>query len=82
MKRVRSACILQTLKFFQKEELGYDRDTALSLNEREYENYTSAMVKNNVKFQIVNKEILDDGSVLVHVKKQYGENTDVSEYFD
>ena len=35
MKRVKAACILQTLVFAQKPEMGYSKDRALKINQEE-----------------------------------------------
>lgn len=39
MKRVKAACILQTLIFAQKPEMGYTKDRALQINKEEVEHY-------------------------------------------
>lgn len=39
MKRVKSACILQTLVFMQKEDCGLSKNSILETNRREFEHY-------------------------------------------
>lgn len=82
MKRVRSACILQTLVFSQKEELGFNKEQALKANRQEVEHYKAMMTKARNRYQITKEEELSDGSVVIYVKKQYNDKTDVSEYFE
>ena len=82
MKRIKSACIFQTLIFAQKPELELSKQAALKINHEEIERYKSAMDRAKTRYQLVSVEDQDDGSVVVRVKKQYTNKTDVSEYFD
>lgn len=82
MKRVQSACILQTLIFQQKDELSLSREKKLSLNKEEVEKYKASLEKNKTRFQIVEEAEQQNGSIIVRVKKQYNDRTDVSEYFN
>lgn len=81
MKRIKSACILQTLVFSQKEDT-LTRDMILKLNRDEFERYKRIMEQRRTKYQILDETEQQDGSLVVHVRKQYGERVDVSEYFD
>lgn len=81
MKRVKAACILQTLVFAQKTELGYSKDRALKLNREEFEHYKTTLERSKTRYQIVDTSEADDGSLVVRVRKQYNDKTDVSEYF-
>ncbi len=82
MKRIRSACILQTLVFSQKPEMGYTKEQALGLNRREFEAYKESLVRTKTRHIIVDSAETEEGSIVIHVKKQYSDNTDVSEYFN
>ncbi len=82
MKRVKSAVILQTLVFSQKPDLGYDKATAYELNSREYENYKQGLDKTKTRYRIDSEATQDDGSVIVHIRKQYNDKADVEEYFN
>lgn len=82
MKRVKAACIMQTLVFMQKNELGYSREQILRLNKREVEYYKATLDRTKTRYKIVREEEQEDGSIVVHVKKQYNDKADVSEYFD
>ena len=81
MKRVKSACILQTLVFSQKDEIGLSRETILSQNHDELEKYKRSMERSHTWYQILDETEEADSSILVHVRKQYNDKADVSEYF-
>lgn len=82
MKRVKAACILQTLIFAQKPEMGYTKDRALQINKEEIEHYKATLERTKTRYQIVDTVEQEDGSVEVHVRKQYNNKADVSEYFE
>lgn len=81
MKRVKAACILQTLVFSQKEDCGLSKEAILDTNRREFENYKKTLERTHTRYQIVGQEQLENGSILVRVRKQYNDKADVSEYF-
>jgi hypothetical protein len=74
MKRVKAACILQTLVFAQKDDCG--------LNHDEVSRYKATMDRSRTRYQITEETEQSDGSVLVRVRKQYNDKADVSEYFN
>lgn len=82
MKRVKAACILQTLVFAQKEDCGLTREQQLRLNRDEVSRYKATMDRSRTRYQITEKTEQSDGSVIVRVRKQYSDRADVSEYFD
>lgn len=82
MKRVRSACIMQTLVFTQREELCFTGEKALELNRAEYEKYKSDLEKVGTRYQVLSENEETDGSVVIKIRKQYNDKTDVSEYFE
>ncbi len=81
MKRVKSACILQTLIFAQKPELNYSKEYQLKLNHEEIEHYEATLERAKTRYIIVDEAEQEDGSIVIHVKKQYSDKVDVSEYF-
>ena len=81
MKRVKAACILQTLVFSQKPETGFSRDHVLKINRDEFEHYKAALERSRTRYQIDGTVEQEDGSLVVHVRKQYNDKADVSEYF-
>ena len=80
MKRVKAACILQTLVFAQNPEMGYSKDRALKLNRDEIEHYKAVLERARTRYQSIDTAEQDDGSIVVHVRKQYNDKADVSEY--
>lgn len=81
MKRVKAACIQQTLVFMQKDDSYLSKDSILEANRREVERYTQSMDRTHTRYQIVSQDEQEDGSIVVRVRKQYNEKADVSEYF-
>lgn len=81
MKRVKAACIFQTLLFAQKPEMGYSREQALRINLDEVEHYKKTLEHAKTRYQITETLEQEDGSVLVRVRKQYNDKADVDEYF-
>ncbi|MBQ7323473.1 MAG: hypothetical protein IJW96_02790 [Clostridia bacterium] len=81
MKRVKAACILQTLVFSQKTEVFPNKEDALSENHREIERYKKTLEKSNTRYQILDEHEEADGSIVIHVRKQLNEKADVNEYF-
>ena len=81
MKRVKAACILQTLVFMQKEDCGLSRNSILETNRRELVHYKKTLEHTRTRYQIVSEEEQADGSIVVRVRKQYNDKADVSEYF-
>ena len=82
MKRVKAACILQTLVFAQKEDCGLTREQQLRLNRDEGSRYKATMDRSRTRYQITEETEQSDGSVIVRVRKQYSDRADVSEYFN
>jgi len=69
MKRIISACLEQTIHFQLKDgvEEGYAKKCAVY----DYENYKKHMDRSNVRYDIIEEKIQDDGSIIVKIKKQY-----------
>ena len=82
MKRVKSGCICQTLIFSQKPDLGITKEEVLTANRQELTRYKRSMERSRTKYLILDETVQDDGSLLVHVKKQISATTDTSEYFN
>ena len=82
MKRVKAACILQTLVFAQKPEMGYSKDRALRINKEEIEHYKATLERAKTRYQIMDTVEREDGSIVVHVRRHYNDKADVSEYFE
>lgn len=79
MKRVKAACICQTLHFMLKDDLGHDY--AVKLVREEVEKYKASLNKNRTKYKIVSEETQCDGSVMIKIIKQYN-TSPVGDYLD
>lgn len=82
MKRVKAACILQTLIFMQKEDAQLSKEEALKLNTDEFERYIESLKDSDTKYSIDEKEETADGSVIIKIRKQYSSSTPTGEYFE
>ena len=65
MKRVKAACICQTLHFMLKDDLGHDYE--VKLVKEEVEKYKASLEKNRTKFKIVSEETQPDGSIMIKI---------------
>lgn len=81
MKRVKAACIMQTLTFLQKDDAGLSYEQALEVNRREFEHYKMMLESSGARYVILDEKTESGGSITVHVKKQYN-SAATSEYFD
>lgn len=62
MRRIMSACLLQTMRF----------DTTKMANpEQDFQAYCHKLDRENIKYVIENQKVEPDGSLVVKVKKQY-----------
>lgn len=69
MKRIKAACICQTLHFMLKEDVGHDY--AVKLVQEEVEHYKRTLERNRTQYRIVEEIEQPDGSMVVKVIKQY-----------
>ncbi|MGN0793754.1 MAG: hypothetical protein ACI4MG_04675 [Aristaeellaceae bacterium] len=81
MKRIKAACIMQTLVFSQKEAEGFTPAQVLQLNRDELAHYKAGLNKTGTRHQITGVDEQPDGSIIVRVRKQYNGKADVEEYF-
>lgn len=79
MKRVKAACITQTLHFLLKEDVG--REYAKKLVAEEVKKYKDSLDKNKTQYKILSEETQADGSVIIEIKKQYN-TSPVGHYLD
>lgn len=69
MKRVKAACICQTLHFLLKENLPHEM--AVKLVRQEVEQYQRDLERRHTRYKIVEQSDEPDGSILLKVIKQY-----------
>ena len=69
MKRIRAACLEQTIHFELKEEIEHSK--AVMLAKKEAEAYKAALARKRIRYQIKEESVLPDGSIQLQIKKQY-----------
>lgn len=79
MKRVKAACICQTLLFLPKE--GASGPLAADLVLQEVALYKKRLEQNCTQYKIIREARQDDGSVLLDIVKQYND-CPVGRYLD
>lgn len=65
MKRIKYACLEQTLHFFVQDS------TALRTAKDEFEMYKKGLDRNKTAYKVLSEEEQSDGSLIVKLKKQY-----------
>ena len=79
MKRIKEACICQTLHFMFKEDVGHDY--AVRVVQEEIKKYKESLEKSKTKYKILEETEQPDGSVIIKIKKQYN-TAPVGTYLD
>jgi hypothetical protein len=79
MKRIKEACICQTLHFMLKENFGHDY--AVRTVKEKVEKYKASLDKSRTKYKIIEETEQADGSVIIKIKKQYNASP-VGSYLD
>lgn len=69
MKRVKAACICQTLHFMGKD--GVPGPEAAELVRQEVEHYKKTLERNRTLYKILEETAQPDGSVIIRIIKQY-----------
>lgn len=81
MKRIKAACIMQTLVFSQKMVDGMTAQAALELSREEVEKYRTRLKRDGVRHRITDVQEQPDGSIVLRVRRQLNGVADVDEYF-
>nr|WP_296484755.1 hypothetical protein [uncultured Acetatifactor sp.] len=79
MKRVKAACICQTLHFMLKDDVSHDY--AVKQAEQEIEQYKQKLERNHTQFKIIEQTKQADGSIIVKIIKQYN-SSPVGDYLN
>ncbi|CCY10772.1 putative uncharacterized protein [Clostridium sp. CAG:81] len=69
MKRIKAACITQTVCFSN-----HDGDTSKYAKKmicQEYEKYKVQLDRSRTKYKILPEKMNEDGSIIIEIKKQY-----------
>lgn len=79
MKRVKAACICQTLHFMLKEDV--EREYAVKLVKEEVSSYKRKLELNRTQYKILEETEQPDGSIVIKIIKQHN-NTPVGDYLN
>ena len=79
MKRIKSACLQQTLHFMMKEDLRHE-DAVRSVKE-DLAAYRLQLERSKTRYRIDSEEEQPDGSIIVKIRKQYN-SYDCGDYLD
>lgn len=79
MKRIKAACITQTLCFSNRD--GERSEYAKKAIVQEYEKYKAQLEKSGTKYRLISEETNEDGSITIEIKKQYN-TSPVGEYLN
>ena len=79
MKRVKAACICQTLHFMLKD--GVDQALGAKLVQEDMAHYKKTLDRNRTQYRIVEETLQPDGSVILKSIKQYNQSP-VGDYLD
>lgn len=79
MKRIKAACICQTLHFQLKENM--EQSEALPLVKKEVAQYKNGLDRSMTRYKIVEETTQPDGSILLKIIKQYN-SSPVGSYLD
>lgn len=79
MRRVKAACVCQTLHFILKDDIEHAH--AARLVKEEVAQYKRALIRNHTPHKIVDEELQPDGSIIVKIIKQYN-SSPIGNYLD
>lgn len=79
MKRVKAACLLQTLHFQLKEDLEHTQ--AVQAVRNEVAHYKAQLERSRTAYRIDEETVQPDGSILIRIRKQYNA-VNPGEYLD
>ena len=79
MKRIKAACICQTLHFMLKDDIAHS--LAERMVKEEVQQYKKRMENSRKKYRILEETEQEDSSVIMKVVKQYNQSP-VGEYLD
>ena len=79
MKRIKAACVEQTVHFELKEDL--EHAEAVKMIRAEVESYKTQLRRSRTKYKIIEESVQPDDSVVIKIKKQYN-YYDCGDYLD
>ena len=79
MRRIKAACLEQTVQFLLKD--GVDRQSAQAMMEQEYAEYKENLQRSKTRYRILEEMRQPDGSLVIRIIKQYNGH-DCGSYLD
>ena len=79
MKRIRSACLSQTIHFQLKEDV--EHGLAVEQVKLEYAHYKQLLERNHTQYKILEETEQPDGSLMIRIKKQVSQYS-VGDWFE
>ncbi|MBE5761564.1 MAG: hypothetical protein E7334_06165 [Clostridiales bacterium] len=80
MKRIKNACLLQTIHFQLKEDI-VGHEEAVKAVKLEAEHFVKQLNQKRIRFKIVEQTEQNDGSIMMKIKRQYN-SYDVGDYLE
>ena len=80
MKRIKAACITQTIHFINKDANGSDYSKRKVQDE--IKRYKYRLDRERTKYKIISEEVQEDGSVIMEIVREYGNNKLTGHYLD
>ena len=80
MKRIKAACITQTIHFSNVE--GKGSEYGKRKVQEEVTRFKKRMDRERTRYKILSEEVQEDGSVMMEIVKEYGNNKSVGNYLD
>jgi len=80
MKRIKAACITQIIHFINKDVT--NSDYAKKKVQEEIKRYKYRMDRDKTKYKVVSEEVQEDGSVIMEIVREYGNNKPTGHYLD
>lgn len=72
MKRIKAACICQTLHFILKEDIAHEM--AVRQVQEEVAHYKRTLERNRTQYKIIEETTQPDGSIIIKIIKQYNQS--------
>lgn len=79
MKRIKAACMEQTIHFMLKEDV--PKTVAVKEVQMELKKYKELLDRKKTKYKVVEEKQQPDGSIMLKIKKQYNEYA-IGDYLD
>jgi len=80
MKRIKAACITQTIHFINKDVSG--SEYSKKKVQEEIKRYKYRMDRERTKYKVISEEVQEDGSVIMEIVREYGNNKPTGHYLE